>query len=109
MRRLINAFAIEYAVTFVFLWVNVPVYVSLQFMFDCLSFSFRTIKEKNTSFFLLIHSHCACSNKNMKNRQTPEDVGCLQQRRGSDCTAAQCLSLSSQACFTHFDDYKTSH
>ena len=39
--------------------------------------------------------------------------GCLQQSRGSDCTAAQCLSLSSQACFTHFDtqilDYKTSH
>ena len=38
MRRLINAFAIEEAVPFVFLWVNVPVYVLLQFMFGCLSF-----------------------------------------------------------------------
>ena len=45
MRRLINAFAIELAVPFVFLWVNVPdVYVRLFFV------SFRTIKVKKVCF-----------------------------------------------------------
>ena len=36
--------------------VNVPVYVSLQFIFGCLSVSLRTIKEKKqVCFFLFIH------------------------------------------------------
>ena len=41
--------------------------------------------------------------------------GCLQQRLGSDCTAAQsdACPYPARACFTHFDtrilDYKTSH
>ena len=63
MRRLGNAIAIEEAVPFVFLWVNVPVYVSLQFLFGCLSVSFRIMKErKKTSLFLIIKSQCASFN-----------------------------------------------
>ena len=46
MRRLINAFTIKLALPFVFLWVNVPVYVSLH----------RTIKEKQVCFLLFIHN-----------------------------------------------------
>ena len=32
------------------LWLNVPVYASLQFIFGCLSVSFRKIKEKTKKF-----------------------------------------------------------
>ena len=86
MRRLINAFAIEWAVLFVFLWVNVPVYVSLQFMFGCLSFALEQLKKKNKFVSYYLFTMCMfqsiTTNKNMKKWQTPQDV----YNKGADQT-----------------------
>ena len=68
-------------------------------------------KNKFVSYnlFTMCKFQYITTNENMK--KMTKSPGCSQQRRGSDCTAAQCMSLSSQACFTHFDtrilDYKT--
>ena len=75
--------------------------------------SFRTIKEKKQVCVLLyLHNVQVSTNKNIK--KMTNFPGCLQQKRGSDCTAAQsdaCL-YPARLCFTHFEtrilDYKTS-
>ena len=62
MPRLINAFAIELAVPFVFLWVNVPLLCVATVYVRLFRVSFRTIKEKKTSLFLIVYSQCASLN-----------------------------------------------
>ena len=83
--------------------MNVPIYVSLQFMFGCLSVSFRTIKEKKTSLFLIIYSQCARTNKNMKNDKLPRMFTAKTRIRLYRCTI-ESLFLSSQ--HTMSDHYR---
>ena len=55
------------------MWVDVPVYVSLHFMFGCLSFPLK--KNKFVSYYLFIMCKFQLITMNKKNeKQTPHDV-----------------------------------
>ena len=50
--------------------------------------SFRTIKEENNKF-ISYYLFTMCKLTNKKHEKMTKSPGCLQQRRGSDFTAAQ--------------------
>ena len=70
--------------------MNVPVYVSLQFKFGCLSFPLEQLTKKKVCFLLFIHNVQVSMNNNKQNmKKVTNSSGFLQKRRGLDCIAAQ--------------------